>query len=175
MQTRVIRGEQITLLGLRDQVSKVLVEFGEQCRRSASGLVEPIQLPLSKGADPAEHEGTDTIRVRLSVEDPEARAPRAAKDHVPFRNLEAFPKRLDVLYEQLGGVFTELGTGSRFAGTALVEHDEPVDLWVEENRVFSVGACTRPAMEEDYCVTTTGSTMGPAYVLSRTGVRIVYE
>lgn len=147
----VVSGEMVCAFGLGQEMQELFKRLGMQhCR--APVRYGPLELCVSAGEDAAQNKAAHALRVRLRIRQPQRRAPGAAEDDVPFGDLQVLAERFDVRDQVPGGVVGGVCVWAGEAAASLVQQDDAVVLWVEEDGVGFCAAPAGPAVEVDHCV-----------------------
>src|SRR5260221_2656845 len=94
-------------------------------------MEEPLDLRSSAQEDAAQDEGGHALGMPEAVGQRQGAAPRAAEQQ-PLSDAEMVPELLHVGHQVAGGVILQFAQRHRAATAALVEHNDAVELRIEE-------------------------------------------
>ena len=143
-QAAIVVAQEVAALGRRQMLGEVAPRLGED---RAHAVEEPVDLGARAQEDAAQDEAGDALGMLQAVGQRQRAAPRAAEQQ-PLVDAEMGPQPLHVGDEMAGGVVVQLAERHRAAAAALVEHDDAVELRIEEPAMHRGRAGARAAVQE---------------------------
>ena len=144
-QAAIIIRQQIGALVLRKLAHEIAPRFGED---RAHAVEEPVDLGPGSEKDSAEDEAGRTLGMLDAVGECQRAAPRPAEQQ-PALEAEMGAQFLHVGHEVIGRVVLQVAQRHRAPAATLVEHDDSIELRVEEAAMDRRGTRARSAMQED--------------------------
>ena len=127
-QAVVVVAQEVGSLGRRQMLGEVAPGLGKD---RAHAVEEPLDLRACPQEDAAQDEAGDALGMFQAVGERQRAAPRAAEQQ-PLLDAEMGPKLLHVGHEMAGCVVVQFAERHGAAATALIEHDDAVELRIEE-------------------------------------------
>src|SRR5215217_1519198 len=130
----VIRVDHVAALGFGNDANVLFPRLGKDRAGTLTVFIKPANLFWPAEKNPAEHERTHSVGMRLTIGEREGAAPRATK-YLPLFDTEMFADFFNVLDEMPRRVVVERGVRLAATCPTLIKQNHTISFGIEEATV----------------------------------------